>query len=458
MIDIQDKDKYLSDNATFTWVVSFPALNLTFGNDGILKESFRLTESLCDNDSLEFVGCIASMCQISLYDIETDIKGQRMTVAIDDIPMFDGIVDSVEIQTPSLVKKITAYDRLYSISELDVTAWYNSLMFPMTLKQVRESLLTYLNLTYDPVSLPADDISIAKEYSPRTLNGLTCLKALCQINGCCGIINRYGKFEFRFVKSATEGLYPSSQTYPGLRVFPSGAAGGNKYSIAYYESMKYQEYYVNPVTKVQIRPSESELGATEGSGNNKYIIQANMWAKNLSVFALHEIASGILQKLKQVTFHPCNIKGDGLPFLEVGDVIEYPVNVDMTEGGGYDVTIFLIMSRTFTGTQFLRDTFTARGEENQSLFITDLQTQIDTIKQSGGGGGGLDPDKYYTKNEVDEILTEDYFTQAETIDQVSEQVNEMETPTGFTIVSVYTLPSVRAANTMYVIQGGVIIQ
>ena len=264
MIDIQDKDKYLSDNATFTWVVSFPALNLTFGNDGILKESFRLTESLCDNDSLEFVGCIASMCQISLYDIETDIKGQRMTVAIDDIPMFDGMVDSVEIQTPSLVKKITAYDRLYSISELDVTAWYNSLMFPMTLKQVRESLLTYLNLTYDPVSLPADDISIAKEYSPRTLNGLTCLKALCQINGCCGIINRYGKFEFRFVKSATEGLYPSSQTYPGLRVFPSGAAGGNKYSIAYYESMKYQEYYVNPVTKVQIRPSESELGATEG--------------------------------------------------------------------------------------------------------------------------------------------------------------------------------------------------
>jgi len=139
-------------------------------------------------------------------------------------------------------------------------------------------------------------------------------------------------------------------------------------------------------------------------------------------------------------------------------VIEYPVNVDMTEGGGYDVTIFLIMSRTFTGTQFLRDTFTARGEENQSLFITDLQTQIDTIKQSGGGGGGLDPDKYYTKNEVDEILTEDYFTQAETIDQVSEQVNEMETPTGFTIVSAYTLPSVRAANTMYIIQGGVIIQ
>ena len=458
MIDVLDKDKYLSDNASFAWTVSFPNLNLTYGNSGILKESFKLIESLCDNDSLEFVGCVASCCQISLYDIEYDVKGQRMTVMIDDIPMFDGIVDSVEIQNPSLAKKITAYDKLYSISEIDVTAWYNGLSFPKTLKQIRDSLLTYLGLQWENATLPADGVSIAKEYSPRTLNGITCLKALCQINGCCGIINRYGKFEFRYVKSTFPGLYPSLQTFPSSTTYPSGASGGNKYSVSYYESMKYQEYYVNPITKIQIRPSENELGATEGDGDNKYIIQANMWAKNLNILTLHSIASGVLAKLKQVSYHPCNIKGDGLPFLEVGDVIEYPVNLDAVSEGGYDVRIFMIMTRTFTGTQFLRDNFVARGEENQSLFITDLQTQIDTIKQNGGGGGGLDPDKYYTKNEVDEILTEDYFTQAETIDQVSEQVNDLETPTGFTIVSCYTLPTVRNANTIYLIQGGVIIQ
>ena len=456
MIDVLDKNKYLSDSASFSWTVAFPNLNLTYDNSGIVKESFRLTESLCDNDSLEFVGCIASCCQVSLYDVQYDLKGQRMTVMVDDCPMFDGIVDSVEIQTPSLIKKITAYDKLYSISDVDVASWYEGLTFPKTLKQIRDSLMSFLGLSCETIDLPADSVSVAKEYEPRTLNGLTCLKAICQINGCCGIINRYGRFEFRYVTSACAGLYPSIWTFPGATTFPSGQTTENKYLLGYYEQMKYQEYYVNPVTKVQIRPSEDEIGVTEGSGDNKYIIQANMWARNLSVLVLHSIASGILDKLKDVTFHPCNIKGDGLPFLEVGDVIEYPINLDnVSQEGGYNASVFLIMSRTFTGTQFLRDTFTARGEENQSLFITDLQTQIDTIKQNGGGGG--DMSKYYTKAEVDEILETDYFTQAETIDEVSEQVNDLETPTGFTIQSVYTLPTVRNADTVYLIQGGVII-
>ena len=452
MIDIQDKNKYLSDNAYFSWTVRFPALNLTFNNDDIPCEAFSLTESLCDKDSLEFVGCIASKCQVSLYDVEYDLKGQRMTVMLDDIPMFDGIVDSVEIQTPSLQKKITAYDKLYSISEIDVTNWYNGLSFPRTLKQIRESLLTHLGLSYETADLPADNMIVAKEYDPKSLNGLTCLKAICQLNGCCGIINRYGKFEFRYVKAAVKGLYPSDHTFPGPNVFPGGAAGTNKFSVGYYESMKFQEYFVNPVTKVQIRPTDQDNGVIEGSGNNKYIIQANMWAKNVSKASLQIIAKGILKKLKRVTFHPCNIKGDGLPFLEVGDVVEYPVNVDMVDGGNYDVNIFMIMTRTFSGTQFLRDTFTARGQENQSLFITDLQTQIETIKQ-----GGVDMKDYYTKEEIDE----NFYTSEETDVAVEEITNEaisqMETPTGLAFASVHVLPGSPRANTLYGVTGGIII-
>ena len=436
MIDVLDKNKYLSDNASFNWTVAFPNLYLTYTNSKILKESFRLTESLCDNDSLEFVGCIASCCQVSLYDVEYDIKGQRMTVMIDDIPMFDGIVDSVEIQTPSLVKKITAYDKLYSISDVDVVSWYQGLTFPKTLKQIRDSLLTYLGLTWESIDLPADSVSIAKEYDPKTLNGLDCLKAICQINGCCGIINRYGKFEFRYVTSACAGLYPSIWTYPSLATYPSGQSTEDQYRLGYFENMKYQEYYVNPVTKVQIRPSEEEDGVTEGTGDNKYIIQANLWAWNLDELALQGIANGILDKLQNVTFHPCNIKGDGLPFLEVGDVIEYPINLDnVSHGGGYNATVFLIMSRTFTGTQFLRDTFTARGQENQSLFITDLQTQIDTIKQSGGGGG--DMSNYYTKQETDSAIATAIETEAQQF------------------MSVAVLPQDRSEYVAYLVRGDV---
>lgn len=455
MINVLDKSKYLADNTIFSWTVRFPSLNLTYTNSEIVAESFRLTESLSDNESLEFVGCIASCCQISLYDIEKDIKGQRITVMIDDIPLFDGIVDSVEIQTPSLTKKITAYDKLYSISEVDVASWYKSLSFPRTMKQIRDSLISYLGLTAEVTDLPADNVSISKIYDPEELNGLTCLKAICQLNGCCGIINRYGKFEFRYVKAAVKGIYPSDQTFPGADVYPGGVSSDSKYSLSYYESMKYQEYFVNPVTSVQIRPSDTEAGQIVGSGTNKYIIQANMWAKSLGGMVVRGIASGILNKLKSVTFHPCNIKGDGLPFMEVGDVVEYPVNLDnVSKEGGYDVSIFLIMTRTLTGTQFLRDTFTAKGTENQNVFITDLQTQINTIKQNGGGG--LDPNQYYTKDQIDTIL-EDVPTVEDVTEEIDTKISDMETPTGLAFASVYQLPSAPRANTLYGIQGGVII-
>lgn len=436
MIDINYKSKYLSDNATFTWIVQFPNLGLTFNNSKIVKESFSLTESLCDNDSLEFVGCIASCCKISLYDIDVDVKGQRMTVDVDNIPMFDGIVDSAEITTPARAKKITAYDKLYSVSDVDVASWYQGLTFPKTLKQIRVSLLNYLGLGYVDSNLPADNVSISKIYDPEELDGLTCLKAICQINGCCGIINRYGQFEFRFVKAAIEGLYPSIMTFPGLQVFPSGFDESENYSVSRYETMKYQEYQVKPVTKVQIRSSEEDPGITQGSGDNKYIIQANMWAKDLPDGALVTIAQGILDKLNEVTFHPCNIKGDGLPFMEVGDVIQYPVNMDnLGQGGGYDANVFLIMTRTFTGTQFLRDTFTARGTENQSLFITDLQTQIRTIMQNGVGPG----DDVYTKEETD--------------DRIEELIDEK----GQKFVSCSSLPTPLEPNTVYLIQGDITI-
>ena len=102
------------------------------------------------------------------------------------------------------------------------------------------------------------------------------------------------------------------------------------------------------------------------------------------------------------------------------------------------------------------DSYSAVGDEEQSEFITDIQAQIETLQMNGGGGGG-DLSDYYTKEETMDILDTGYFTQEQTIDNVSEQVNQLETPTGFNVVSVYTLPSIRQANTIYLVQGGVVM-
>ena len=159
-----------------------------------------------------------------------------------------------------------------------------------------------------------------------------------------------------------------------------------------------------------------------------------------------ECATNILEKLRGVHFYPFKSKNNGLPFVEVGDSVVYALKSDRT--GTYATNMFFILSRTISGVQLLKDQYSATGTEEQSEFITDLQTTLDTLKMNGGSGGGGDMSDYYTKDQVDDI-----FNQAPTMDDVdasvADQVDKMEKPTGFNVVSVYTLPSSRSNDTYH---------
>ena len=102
------------------------------------------------------------------------------------------------------------------------------------------------------------------------------------------------------------------------------------------------------------------------------------------------------------------------------------------------------------------DSYIAEGEQDQSEFITDVQAQLETIKRNG-----VNMDDYYTKEEIDLNLEENYWDIPQTELAVTEitdiQLAEMEIPTGFNIESVYSLPSSRRANTLYCIQGGIVV-
>lgn len=457
-INEQTRTAFLSDVSHKTMRIVFPELNITIGNDRIESESFKLTESISSKDSVEYVGCIASTLQVNIYGLTQDIKGKRIEAYIkadntEEIPLFKGIVDSAVIDSNRFFKKITAYDVLYLKGDLDVSAWYYS-QFPTdestrTIKQLRDSLFSYIGITQVDKALPNDAIVIGKKFQPVTLKCITVLKSLCQFNGCCGIIDRYGKFDFRFIYPVYEGLYPTF--YPGANVFPQ------KPNIAqtfrFYGSLDFEEYYVKPMARVQFRESEKDSGVTAGAeSGNKYIIQSNMFAQGLVPSVAMTAATNILKKLKAVNFYPFNSKTYGMPFVEVGDCVRFV----LSQSAEYQTNSFTVLTRTLSGVQILNDSYSAVGDEEQSEFITDIQAQIETLQMNGGGGGG-DLSDYYTKEETMDILDTGYFTQEQTIDNVSEQVNQLETPTGFNVVSVYTLPSIRQANTIYLVQGGVVM-
>lgn len=417
------KTAYQSTGTAKYITLSFPELDMSIatGDGRIHQESMQLSEKLVDSNSIEFVGCIASKFKIQVNNLNEDIKGKRITVKIhtentqnEPIALFNGIVDSAVKQSNKRVKEITAYDELYAKGKIDVAAWYKSLIFPTTLKQIRDTLFEYIGLAQVETDLPNDDITIDKKYDPNTLQALPVIKAICQINGVFGIINREGKFEYRILGGIDEwGLYPVF--YPGPDAFPGvsmGALGIDNIEpteFSFYKSVSYEEFTVKPVDRITIRQSEDDIGVTYGIGDNNYIIQGNMFAYGLAGDILLQIVENIYPNIQGFSYHPFESENNGLPYLECGvDATSYMmVDFDATEESEeivYDKKNFYILNRELTGIQALKDSYSAQGEEYQSEFITDLQTQIDLIKSDAQQvAQNVVEDYTYSKQEIDDL-------------------------------------------------------
>lgn len=453
------KEAYKANSITKHITLYFPEINKEVGMRQIYQESMRLTEKLVDSDSIEFVGCISSKFKIQVNNLKEDIKGKKITVKIhtdgtedEPVPLFNGIVDSAVKQSNKRIKEITAYDELYTKGNTEVAAWYKSLAFPITLKALRDSLFGYIGLAQVETVLPNDSIEIKKQYNPSTLQALSVIKAICQINGAFGIINRDGDFEYRILGAIGEddGLYPGAVFYPGNDAFPgvsSGSAGRNDIEatgFSFYKSVSYEEFKVKPVDKLTIRQGEDGEGVSYGGGENSYIIQGNMFTYGLADSILLDMAGNIYSNVQGFSYYPFQSNNNGLPFLECGlDAVSYMM-VDWENSGSGDIVYeqqsFYILNRELSGIQALRDSYSAEGEEYQTEFVTDLQTQIDVLKKKKASE--------VTKNDL-----EDYTYNKEDIDNIIQTVTE----TGLKVESVLQLPKDPDENTVYLIQGEVTV-
>lgn len=362
---------YKSDSASKILHISFPGLNYTVAEGDIYYESMILNESIFDGDSFEAVGCIASMFSVQIRDTGLELKGQSIiaTLVLEDIPdsdivIFMGYVDSVDKEAQKKMQKITAYDALYSKGQTDVASWYNNLNFPISLRNLRNSLFNYIGITQINATLPNDEITINKEFAPNALKAISVIKSICQINGVFGIMNRQGYFAYRT-------LNPN--------VTEEGAP--------YYRQADYKDYTVNPVDKLTIRQSTEGGGVTVGSGANEYIIQGNMFTYNLSDGTLLTIANNIYPNLSSIEYIPFKITNNGYPWVECGlnCKMQYMVydfdNATQDEDAYKSLTVF-VFNRHMTGIQNLVDEYSAEGQELQREFVSDISEDLQLLQQT----------------------------------------------------------------------------
>lgn len=459
-------NEYKSNSKTKHVTLHFPELGIDVGMESIHFETMNLQESLVEDENIEFVGCIASQFKINVNGLKQDVKGRKLVVDIctDDtmdepVKLFNGIVDSALKTGNKQIKEIIAYDKLHTKGDTEVAAWYKSLTFPISLKNLRDSLFNSIGIEQMETALPNDDIMIARQYDPNTLQAISVIKAICQINGAFGIMNRYGKFEYRIMGDIyDDGTYPGVDLFPGPDTFPGAGTATKSIDIeetafSFYKSVQYEEFKVKPVDKVTIRQSEDDAGTTYGDGENNYIIQGNMFSYGLSEDVLETVAENVYNSVQGFSYYPYKADNNGLPFVECGlntvsyMMIDYEATFadDNTSGDIiYEEKQFPVLNRNLTGIQALRDNYSADGEEYQTEFITDLQTQIDILKKQKSSGG-------VTKDYLDE----NYYKQ----DQIDDMfANFPGGGGGANIISVGAIPTSYQNNTIYCVSGTVVIE
>ena len=347
-------------------------------NNEFHKQKFELEESLCSENQLKFGSCEASSIKFTVSNIFTSLKDKWINASM----VLDNHTDEpfqigrykVYSDVPSgdkSYREVTAYDALYDIINTNMADWYNALTFPLTLKEFRNSFFNYIEVKQEEVELINDSMTIEKTIDTDELSGKDIICSICEINGCFGHIGRNGKFIYIILTQKAEGLFPSNELYPEDSLYPIEKKS-ETFRENRYISCEYEDYEVQPISKVQIRQEENDIGAISGDGTNCYVVQDNFLVYGKSASELQEIADNLYYVIKSISYISFRAVLSGNLCLEVGDAVQFNTRRKIVNS--------YILQRKITGIQTLKDSFSASGEYERFENVNSINSQIVKLK------------------------------------------------------------------------------
>ena len=168
MIDFEKEDILIKSGVKKRIKVGFG--DSSFSNESIYSEQFAINESICSDSSLRFGGCESKSVKFRITKNNgiSQLKGKKLSIDrifIDDENQYNvraGTfkVDSDISTSDKAYRDITAYDSMYDILKSDVSEWYNGLIFPLTIRNLRNYLFEFLVVEQEEIELPNDDAVI----------------------------------------------------------------------------------------------------------------------------------------------------------------------------------------------------------------------------------------------------------------------------------------------------------
>lgn len=375
------KNAYKSDASHKELVVRIPAANITLENEDLIADSLELKESIESSGNLSFQGCIAASFKIECFNlVDETLEGMWIECDItadetETIPLFRGYISEVTNAThEEFTTVIRAYDALYKINNKDVTTWYNSVTFPISIRNLRNSFFSYVGVTQVADYLPNDGITVQKTIEDKVIVGATIIKAICQVNGRFGRIGRSGLFEYVHLTEATEALYPREDLFPDDDIYPADENALDNVTKAHYKSIAFENYRVATITKVQVINKEGQIAATAGSGTNVFTLKDNPLVWGLNANTLRSVATNLYNTIQGLWYTPSDIECVGLPYIECGDFVLMTARRSIVRA--------YVLTRTLKGIQNLYDSYKADGDKKQPDYIPNTITKVNANAQA----------------------------------------------------------------------------
>ena len=384
MIKISEdiKKLYIKDGTPIELEVKFKdnAFPTIKGSD-VLSEQMTLHESICEEEQLKFGGCNASSFELTVFNLNSGIKGYEIEPVLitkkTEIPLGVFYVETIEKYAGKDYKKLTAYDKMRYF-DVDVKDWYDSLTFPISVKNFRDSLCNYVGVEQNDVTLIADNVMLTKELdSSNGINGLSLMKQICEISGVFGRMDRYGKLDYLSLESSM--LLPADDLFPANDLYPSAGSGDSENSFNISTSLMYEhplveDFFTSNIDGVIIVDSEGAQVLTEYN-QNPYYAQDNFVIIGQTHETITELANALLSKISSISYRPINSsKIKGQPYVECGDFISGEVN-----GYGFEAYVF---QRDLTGIKALRDSFICKGKEMLENDMNGVTAQLQRLNKT----------------------------------------------------------------------------
>lgn len=347
-------------------------------NDKIIQESMSLEESLCSDMNIRYGGCESSCFRVRVVN-SGSLKGKTFTAKlkfygkghlidgegnnlVDDDNNYLSYYNSTSESTITIGKykvysdkptndrvyrDLVCYDAMQEIIDVDVATWYEGLTFPITLKNFRDSLFTFLGVTQVTTTLINDNYSIKGGFQANVLSSKDILESICEANGVFGHINKEGKFEYISL--------PASETIT-LHWWKNGSGG-------------FEDYVTDAITGVKNISIDNDEGTVVGTTTNLYVINNNLvFYGDEGTQAETTALTNLFNKIKLFTYRPFSVKTYGNPMMELGTGIVVDSSLQTINS--------FVMNRYLSGIQAMTDEYSSYGDKTYPQDINSLETDV----------------------------------------------------------------------------------